>query len=146
MFINKINPDILLVEDNPGDVRLTEIAFEGAEFDVRLHIAIDGIEAINFLKDKESVCPDMVLLDLNLPRKDGFEVLEVVRDDSELKHLPILVLTSSSSKEDIASSYKQHANAYLIKPDSPVSFVELIQVIEEFWFEKVRLPPCSYGG
>ncbi|WP_436344477.1 response regulator [Natronorubrum sp. FCH18a] len=136
-------PDILLVEDNPGDVRLTQIAFQDAEFDVEMHIATDGIEAIDFLRDEESPCPDFILLDLNLPRRDGFDVLEEIRNDAKLKHLPVLVLTSSTANEDIISSYEQHANAYLTKPDDPESFVELVQTVEGFWIERVRLPPCS---
>lgn len=136
------NPDLLLVEDNPGDVRLTEEAFRDAEFDVELHVATDGIEAIDFLRDEGSPCIDLVLLDLNLPRKDGLAVLEEIKDDSDLEHLPVLVLTSSMAEEDIVSSYEQHANAYLTKPDNPESFVELVQAVEEFWVENVRLPPC----
>lgn len=143
MTENNTIPDILLVEDNPGDVRLTQEAFRDAKFDVRLHIATNGDEAIEFLRDRESPCPDFILLDLNLPRRDGFDVLEEIRGDPELKQLPVLVLTSSTAREDIISSYKQHANAYLTKPDSPESFVELVQTVEEFWVERVRLPPCS---
>ncbi|QLK26524.2 response regulator [Natrinema zhouii] len=143
MTKSNTTPDILLVEDNPGDVRLTQEAFRGAKFDVRMHIASDGSEAINFLKDKESPCPDLVLLDLNLPRKDGFDVLEEMQNDSELERVPVLVLTSSTAREDIISSYKQHANAYLTKPDSPELFIELVKSVEEFWLKRVRLPPCS---
>lgn len=138
---NNTNPDVLLVEDNPGDVRLTQEAFQEAEFDVRLHITTDGVEAIDFLRDKKSPRPDFVLLDLNLPRKDGFDVLGKIRDDSDLEHLPVLVLTSSTAGEDVIASYKQHANAYLTKPDTPDSFVEMVQAVEEFWIENVRLPP-----
>lgn len=108
-----------------------------------MHIATDGDEAIDFLEEKESPCPDLVLLDLNLPRKDGFDVLAEIRDDPELKSLPVLVLTSSTAREDIISSYEQHANAYLTKPDGPDAFVELVRAVEEFWVERVRLPPCS---
>ncbi len=108
-----------------------------------MHIATDGIEAIDFLRDEESPCPDFILLDLNLPRRDGFDVLEEIRNDAKLKHLPVLVLTSSTANEDIISSYEQHANAYLTKPDDPESFVELVQTVEGFWIERVRLPPCS---
>ncbi|USZ73463.1 response regulator [Natronosalvus halobius] len=140
---NKSIPDILLVEDNPGDVRLTQEALRDAKFDARLHIALDGIEALNFLKDGESPCPDLILLDLNLPRKDGFDVMEEIRNDPDLTHLPILVLTSSTAKEDILSSYERYVNAYLTKPDDPGSFVELVQIVEEFWIGNVRLPSCS---
>ncbi|MFC7213075.1 response regulator [Saliphagus sp. GCM10025334] len=140
---NKSVPDILLVEDNPGDVRLTQEAFRDAKFDARLHIAVDGIEALNFLRDEESACPDLVLLDLNLPRKNGFDVMKEIRNDPDLIHLPILVLTSSTAKKDILSSYERYANAYLTKPDDPGSFIELVQIVEEFWIGNVRLPSCS---
>ncbi|MFC7212551.1 response regulator [Saliphagus sp. GCM10025334] len=143
MTENDSIPHILLVEDNPGDVRLTQEAFRDAKFDARLHIAVDGIKALNFLRDEESPCPDLILLDLNLPRKDGFDVMEEIRNDPDLTHLPILVLTSSTAKEDILSSYERYANAYLTKPDNPGSFVELVQVVEEFWIGNVRFPSCS---
>ncbi|WP_255681430.1 response regulator [Natrinema sp. SYSU A 869] len=136
-------PDVLLVEDNPGDVRLTREAFRKTEFDVRMHIATDGIKAIDFLRDDGSPCPDFVLLDLNLPRKDGLDVLEEIKGDPEMEQLPVLVLSSSTAREDIISSYEKHANAYLSKPDSHESFVELVQAVESFWFDRVRLPPCS---
>lgn len=142
MTVNDTEPDVLLVEDNPGDVRLTREAFRDAEFDVRMHVASDGVEAADFLRDEESPRPDLVLLDLNLPRKDGFDVLEQIRTDSKLAHLPIIVLTSSTAREDVVSSYEQCANAYLTKPDSPDSFVDMIRAVEEFWMEKVRLPPA----
>ncbi|WP_317175822.1 response regulator [Halomontanus rarus] len=143
MTKNKSTPAILLIEDNPGDIRLTQEAFREAEFDVRMYTATDGMKAIDFLRDEASLCPNLVLLDLNLPRKDGFEVLEEIKADPELEHLPVLVLTSSTAREDVISSYEQHANAYLTKPDSPGSFVELAQTIEEFWLERVRLPSYS---
>ena len=136
-------PDILLVEDNPGDVRLTREAFQAAEFEVRLHTVTDGVEAIDFLRSTQSPVPELVLLDLNLPRKGGFDVLETIRGDPELEHLPVLVLTSSTAQEDVLSAYEQHANAYLTKPDTPAAFAELVRSVEEFWIETVRLPPCS---
>lgn len=135
-------PDVLLVEDNPGDVRLVQEAFREAEFEVGLHTATDGVEATEFLRDEGSPCPDLVLLDLNLPRKDGFDVLGEMKDDPELGQLPVLVLTSSTAREDVISSYERHANAYLTKPDNPESFVDLVRTVEEFWIERVRLPPC----
>ncbi|MFC6766078.1 response regulator [Natrinema soli] len=143
MTENKTNPDILLVEDNPGDVRLTQEAFREAEFDVRMHIATDGIKAIDFLRSDESPCLDFVLLDLNLPRKDGLDVLEEIKGDPEMEQLPVLVLTSSTAREDVISSYEQHANAYLTKPDSPETFVDLVQAVEKFWIGRARLPSCS---
>ncbi len=108
-----------------------------------MHIATDGIKAIDFLRDDGSPCPDFVLLDLNLPRKDGLDVLEEIKGDPEMEQLPVLVLSSSTAREDIISSYEKHANAYLSKPDSHESFVELVQAVESFWFDRVRLPPCS---
>lgn len=136
-------PDILLVEDNPGDVRLTEEAFREAEFEVDLHIATTGTEAIEFVKNEECPLLDFVLLDLNLPRKDGFDVLEEIRDDQESQRLPVLVLTGSTATEDVISSYQQHANAYLTKPDSSELFGEVAQAIEDFWLETAQLPPSS---
>lgn len=144
MTEHQSNPDILLVEDNPGDVRLTQVAFRAADFAVELHITTDGLEAMEFLRDEELPSPDLMLLDLNLPRKDGFGVIEEIRDDRDLECLPVLVLSSSTSEEDISSCYEKQANAYLTKPDSPDSFVKLVQSIEKFWVETVRLPPCSY--
>lgn len=142
MTRNNPVPDILLVEDNPGDVRLTREAFQAAEFEVRLHTVTDGVEAIDFLRSTQSPAPELVLLDLNLPRKGGFDVLETIRGDPELEHLPVLVLTSSTAQKDVLSAYEQHANAYLTKPDTPTAFAELVQSVEEFWIETVRLPPC----
>lgn len=136
-------PDILLVEDNPGDVRLTREAFRDAEIDVQIHVATDGVNAIGFLKDEDTRFPDLVLLDLNLPRKDGFQVLDTIRSDPDLEHLPVIVLSSSSAKEDIVLSYEEHANAYLTKPNMPDEFVEMVQSVEEFWMENVRLPTFS---
>lgn len=139
-------PEVLLVEDNPGDVRLIQEAFRDAGFDVNLHIATDGVEAVAFLQDGEMPVPELVLLDLNLPRKDGLNVLAEIRNDPELSHLPVLVLSSSTATEDVVASYDQYANAYLTKPDDPNSFVELVQAIETFWLEQVRLPPTPGVG
>ncbi|MDS0476839.1 response regulator [Natrinema sp. 1APR25-10V2] len=134
--------EILLVEDNPGDVRLVHEAFRDADFDATIHTAIDGVEAIDFLMDEASPFPDFVLLDLNLPRKDGLEVLQEIRGDAKLQRLPVLVLTSSTAREDMAVCYEEQANAYLTKPTSPEEFIELVRSVEEFWIERVRLPPC----
>ncbi|RKD85238.1 response regulator [Halopiger aswanensis] len=142
MTENTDSDQILLVEDNPGDVRLIREAFRDAEFHAVIHTAIDGVEAIEFLTDEESPCPDLVLLDLNLPRKDGFDVLEEIRNDPELQRVPVLVLTSSTAREDVVSSYEEQANAYLTKPNNPEEFMELAQAVEEFWIDHVRLPPC----
>jgi CheY-like chemotaxis protein len=139
--------DILLVEDNPGDVRLTEEAFQKGKICNDLHVVTDGVEALDFLHqrgDHEDVpCPDVVLLDLNLPGKNGDEVLEAIRADPELETLPVVVLTSSGAQEDVVQSYDLQANAYLTKPVDPAEFVEVVRTFEQFWLSVVRLPPCD---
>ncbi|MFP8953900.1 response regulator [Natrialbaceae archaeon A-arb3/5] len=135
---------ILLVEDNPGDVRLTEEAFKQGRIENDLHVVTDGNEALEFLSqqgDYEDVPrPDLILLDLNLPRTDGEEVLETLKHDSSLRSIPVIVLTSSRAEEDIARSYELHANAYLTKPVDPDEFIETVRAFEKFWFSVVRLP------
>ncbi|MFC6716788.1 response regulator [Natrialbaceae archaeon GCM10025810] len=137
--------DILLVEDNPGDVRLTEEAFKDGRLANNLHVVTDGIEALDFLYQRgeyeDAPRPDLVLLDLNLPRKNGDEVLEDLKDDTELASIPVIVLTSSKAEEDIVTSYQLHANAYLTKPVDPDEFVDVVQSFERFWLEIVCLPP-----
>ncbi|WP_123536242.1 response regulator [Halosimplex salinum] len=137
--------DILLVEDNPGDVRLTREAFEGDNISNTLHVVGDGVEALDFLHQRsdyaEAPRPDVVLLDLNLPRKSGEEVLTEVRDDEELSCLPVIVLTSSEAEEDVVRSYELNANAYLTKPVDPTEFIETIRRFQTFWLEVVTLPP-----
>jgi len=136
---------LLLVEDNPGDVRLTKEAFEQGQIETDLHVVSDGNEALSFLsRDGEYTDvprPDLVLLDLNLPGKDGENVLEELKDDPTLRSIPVIVLTSSSADEDIASSYERHANAYLTKPVDPDEFSQTVRAFEQFWFSVVRLPP-----
>lgn len=137
--------DILLVEDNPGDVRLTQEAFKEGQICNNLHVATDGIEALDFLHQRGEYAdvpkPDIILLDLNLPRKDGDEVLEEIRADPKLKCLPVIVLTSSSAEEDVIRSYKLQANAFLTKPVDPAEFVEVVKSFQQFWLSVVRLPP-----
>ncbi len=137
--------DILLVEDNPGDVRLTKEALKDAKVLNDVHVAKDGVEAIQFLHKEarfENVpTPDLILLDLNLPRKDGREVLAEVKADPKLKRIPIVILTTSKADEDIIKTYNLHANAYITKPVDLSRFVEIIHTLEEFWFSIVRLPP-----
>lgn len=137
--------DILLVEDNPGDVRLTKEAFRDGQIRNSLHVATDGIEAMEFLErcleDAETPCPDVVLLDLNLPKKSGEEVLAEIRDDPDLEHIPVVVLTSSEAEQDVVKSYELRANAYLTKPVDPASFIETIRSLQEFWLSVVKLPP-----
>lgn len=137
--------DILLVEDNPGDVRLTKEAFKDGQITNTLHVVDDGVEALDFLFQRneyeDAPIPDLVLLDLNLPRTDGEEVLEELKEDPELRSIPVIVLTSSRAEEDVVRSYELHANAYLTKPVDPDEFIETIRAFETFWFSVVRLPP-----
>ena len=135
---------ILLVEDNPGDVRLTQEAFEQGRIDNELHVVSDGAEAIDFLEGHgeyaETPQPDLVLLDLNLPRRSGEDVLEHLKDDPKLRPIPVIVLTSSRAEEDVVRSYERHANAYLTKPVDPDEFIETIRAFEQFWLTVVHLP------
>lgn len=140
------NPvDILLVEDNPGDIRLTQEAFEEGHINNELHVVRDGERALDFLFQRgqfeDAPTPDLVLLDLNLPRVDGLDVLREIDDDPELRQIPFIVLTSSAAEEDVVASYELHSNAYLTKPIDPDEFVDLVRTFEDFWFELVKLPP-----
>ncbi len=144
--MNEVRPvDILLVEDNPGDVRLTKEALRDAKVLNEIFVAKDGVEAMEFLHRKgrfsQAPLPDMILLDLNLPRKDGREVLAEIKQDPNLKHIPVVVLTTSKADEDIIKTYNLHANAYITKPVDLNRFAEIIHVLNEFWFTIVKLPP-----
>jgi CheY-like chemotaxis protein len=136
--------DILLVEDNPGDVRLTKEAFKQEHIHNTLHVTTDGVEALDFLLQRNEYAdaprPDIVLLDLNLPQMNGDEVLEKIRADPRLEYLPVIVLTSSSAEEDIVKSYQLQANAFLTKPVDPVEFIDTIKSFQQFWLSVVRLP------
>ncbi|OLZ41791.1 two-component system response regulator [Natrinema saccharevitans] len=136
---------ILLVEDNPGDVRLTKEAFEQGRIENDLSVVSNGAEALDYLSRRgeyaDAPRPDLILLDLNLPGKDGEDVLEDLKDDPKLRSIPVIVLTSSRAEEDIAQSYELHANAYLTKPVDPDEFIETVRAFEKFWFSVVRLPP-----
>ncbi|MFC6823525.1 response regulator [Halopelagius fulvigenes] len=136
--------EVLLIEDNPGDVRLTKEAFKEGQVGTTLHVAADGVEALDFLYRREEYAdaprPDIILLDLNLPRKDGEEVLEEIQNDTDLSRIPVIVLTSSKTTEDITKFYELQANAYLVKPVEPDEFVELARALEEFWFRFAELP------
>jgi CheY-like chemotaxis protein len=136
--------EILLVEDNPGDVRLTREALTEGKFHNNLNVVQDGVEALLFLR-KEGVfanapTPDIILLDLNLPRKSGHEVLKEIKSDDELRRIPIVVLTTSADENDILASYELHANCYITKPVDLHQFITIVQNIENFWFSIVKLP------
>ncbi|MBT8221362.1 MAG: response regulator [Bacteroidia bacterium] len=139
--------NILLIEDNPGDVRLTQEAFKEAGMEVTLDVAMDGVEAIDMLRKKppyeDSNIPDLILLDLNLPKLDGREVLEVIKSDSKLRIIPVVVLTTSNAEQDIINSYNLHVNCYLNKPVDFDSFFDMIQKIEDFWLRTAILPSMA---
>lgn len=136
--------EILLVEDNPGDVRLTQEALKEDKILNNLHIAKDGIEALSFLRREgiyaDAVRPDLILLDLNLPKKDGREVLMEIKKDEELRRIPVVVLTTSRAEEDIVRTYDCHANCYITKPVDFEQFINVIKSIENFWLSVVKLP------
>jgi two-component system, chemotaxis family, response regulator Rcp1 len=136
--------EILLVEDNPGDARLTIEAMKEAKVCNTLHIVEDGVEAMRYLRREgpysHHARPDLVLLDLNLPRKDGREVLTEVKEDSGLCTIPVVVLTTSQAEEDIARAYNSHANCYISKPVDLDQFVRVVKAIESFWLTIVKLP------
>jgi chemotaxis family two-component system response regulator Rcp1 len=137
--------DILLVEDNPGDVRLTKEALRDAKVRNKIFVAKDGVEAMEFLRKEGSFTdmqtPDLILLDLNLPRKNGREVLTEIKNDPELKRIPVVILTSSTADEDILKAYNLHANCYITKPVDLNGFVKIMHSLDEFWFTIVKLPP-----
>jgi chemotaxis family two-component system response regulator Rcp1 len=136
--------EVLLVEDSPGDVRLTQEAFRDANSEIRLHVASDGVEAMAFLRQHgdraNSPRPDLILLDLNLPKMDGREVLAHIKDDQSLKLIPTVVLTTSDAEADIVKSYQLQANCYLTKPVQLDEFELLVKSINDFWMTKVKLP------
>ena len=135
---------VLLVEDSPGDVRLTQEAFHDANPTIHLHVASDGVEAMAFLRREginvDAPRPDLILLDLNLPKMDGREVLAHIKEDASLKMIPIIILTTSDAEADIAKSYELQANCYLSKPVQLDAFESLVRSINDFWMTKVKLP------
>jgi chemotaxis family two-component system response regulator Rcp1 len=137
--------EVLLVEDNPGDVRLTREALKEGKIRNNLHVAKDGVEALAFLRregpNAGAPRPDVILLDLNLPRKDGREVLTEVKRDPALRQIPVVILTSSQAEEDICRAYDLHANCYISKPVDLDQFIKVVKSIEDFWFTVVKLPP-----
>ena len=136
--------DVLLVEDNPGDVLLTQEALSNVSRDVQLHVARDGVEAMEFLRregmHERAPRPDLILLDLNLPRMDGRRVLAQIKEDQTLKTIPTVILTTSKAEADIAKSYELQANCYLNKPVQLAAFQLLVKSINDFWLTKARLP------
>lgn len=136
--------DVLLVEDSPGDVRLTQEAFRFAEKFVHLHVTSDGIEAMRFLRREgalgDAPRPDLILLDLNLPKMDGRQVLAHIKADENLKTIPTVILTTSAAEEDVTKSYQLRANCYLSKPVELEAFESLVKAISDFWLTKASLP------
>jgi two-component system, chemotaxis family, response regulator Rcp1 len=135
---------VLLVEDSPGDIRLTQEAFRDANSAVHLHVAFDGVEAMAFLRREgahaQAPRPDLILLDLNLPRMDGREVLAQIKSDDGLKTIPTVILTTSVEEKDIVTSYELHANCYLNKPVQFDAFENLVRTVNDFWLTMVKLP------
>jgi len=136
--------EILMVEDSPGDVRLTQEALKEGKISTTLNIVMDGVEALDFLfhrgKYVDAPRPDLILLDLNLPKKDGRDVLQVIKEDPELKRIPVVVLTTSQAEQDILRIYDLHANCYITKPVSLDQFISVVKCIEDFWLSVVKLP------
>lgn len=136
--------NILLIEDNSGDIWLTREAFKQSDKNVTLEVVMDGVEAYNYLKKKvpyqDKPLPDLILLDLNLPKWDGRDVLEKVKTDEDLKHIPVIILTTSNAKKDVINCYKLYANCFITKPVDYESFFLIIQQIECFWIDTVILP------
>jgi chemotaxis family two-component system response regulator Rcp1 len=137
--------DILLVEDNLGDVRLTREALNEGKIRNTLYVVEDGVEALNFLRRQgeysQAVRPDIILLDLNLPRMDGRELLAEIRADPYLKRIPVVILTTSRGEANVLRSYDLHANCYITKPVDMAQFITVVRSVEEFWFTIVKLPP-----
>src|SRR3984893_5572696 len=136
--------EVLLVEDSPGDVRLTREAFKDAKVHIHLHVAVDGAEAMAFLEREgphlDAPRPDLILLDLNLPKKDGREVLQEIKENPTLKSIPVVILTTSASETDILKSYLLHANCYITKPVDLTGFLNVVKSIDNFWLSVVKLP------
>jgi CheY-like chemotaxis protein len=144
--MSEVSPiEILLVEDNPGDARLTREALKDSKLNNQLYVVEDGVEALTFLRNEGEFAnaprPDIILLDLNLPRMSGRELLEIIKADDVLKTIPIVVLTTSDDERDIVMSYALHANCYITKPVDMNQFVTIVKNIKDFWFTIVKLPP-----
>jgi chemotaxis family two-component system response regulator Rcp1 len=136
--------EVLLVEDSPGDVRLTREAFKDAKVHINLHVAMDGAQAMTFLERTgeyaDAPRPDLILLDLNLPKKDGREVLAEIKESPTLMSIPVVILTTSASEADILRSYRLHANCYITKPVGLDGFLNVVRSIDSFWLSVVKLP------
>ncbi|MEP0788785.1 response regulator [Funiculus sociatus GB2-C1] len=139
--------EILLVEDNEGDIRLTKEAFRESMVWNHMNVVRDGAEALAFLRREgkytNAIRPGIILLDLNLPKRSGIEVLEEIKRDNELKHIPVVVLTSSQAEQDILNSYNFHANCFISKPLDLEQFLQVVQSIKDFWLTIVKLPPAN---
>ncbi|MDO8249258.1 MAG: response regulator [Rhodoferax sp.] len=137
--------EILMVEDNPGDVRLTREALKDAKVSNTLRVVEDGAAALDFLYQRgdyaDAPRPDLILLDLNLPKKNGREVLEEIKQDAQLKTIPVVILTTSQAEEDVVRAYSLHANCYITKPVDFAQFTKIVRTIEDFWLSIVTLPP-----
>jgi chemotaxis family two-component system response regulator Rcp1 len=150
MLEDNMNRTVLLVEDSPGDVRLTKEAFRDADPEIDLRVVVDGVEAMTYLKRQgvhvDAPRPDFILLDLNLPKMDGREVLAHIKEDDDLKTIPTVILTTSDAEADIVTSYKLQANCYLSKPVQLEEFESLVKSINDFWLTRVKLPQHETGG
>jgi len=135
---------IFLVEDNEGDIVLTKQAFKNVKIATSINVAKDGIEALSYLRKegpfKNVETPDLVLLDINLPRKNGLKVLEEIKNDDKLRSIPVMMMTTSDSEKDIVESYYNHANCYIVKPVDFKNFMNVVQTIKDFWVSLVKLP------
>ena len=142
--------EVLLVEDSPGDVRLTQEAFREANKSIRMHVAFDGVEAMAFLRQQgvhaNAPRPDLILLDLNLPKLDGREVLALIKEDESLKSIPTVILTTSDAESDVQMSYDLQANCFLSKPVQLEAFETLVKSINDFWLTKAKLPQQGPGA
>jgi chemotaxis family two-component system response regulator Rcp1 len=140
---SKDKPRILLVEDNPGDIRLTQEALKESQIEITLDVVSDGEQAVDFLMQRnrfsDSIRPNIILLDLNLPKKNGIEVLKEIKVHDSLKKIPVIVLTTSDAEHDISKAYELHANCYILKPVDFDDFAQVIKLIETYWFNTVQL-------
>ena len=139
--------EILLVEDNPADVRLVQEVFKEARIHNKMRVALDGDKAMQILRREgeyaRASSPDLIILDLNLPKKDGREVLKEIKEDENLKSIPVVILTTSNAEEDLIETYKNNANCYISKPVDLNNFIKVVKIIKDFWLSTVKLPPRS---